>query len=120
MIEKRSFPRLRRKWEIEYQVPESMSVQPVPIKGGIRDLGAGGFSFTSESASPPGSLLRFTIQPTDSFKPMIGVARLAWTRGEEGSFESGAHFIWVGWKDILDAQSAIAQYVHDMGPKRPS
>lgn len=119
MIEKRSFPRLRRDWKIEYRVSESESVQPIAIKGGIRDFGAGGFSFRSESASPPGALLQFDIHPTDSFKPMIGVARLAWTRGKQGSYESGAQFVWVGWKD-MDAQTAIAQYVLDMMSKKPS
>jgi len=119
MIEKRSFPRLRRDWEIEYQVSESKSVQTVPIKGGIRDLGAGGFSFRSESASPPNALLQFAILPTDLFKPIVGVARIAWTRGQKGSYESGAQFVWVGWKD-MDALTSIAQYVRDMGSKQPS
>lgn len=119
MIEKRSFPRLRRDWELEFQVSESKSVQPVSLKGGIRDFGAGGFSFRSESASPPDALLQFDIRPTDRFKPMVGVARVAWTRGQEGSYESGAQFVWVGWKD-MDALTAIAQYVRDMGSKQPS
>lgn len=119
MIEKRSFPRLGRDWEIEYQVSAPKAVQSIPIKGGIRDLGAGGFSFRSELASPPGALLQFAIQPTDHFKPMVGVARIAWTRGQEGSYESGAQFVWVGWKD-MDAQTAIAHYVLDKGSKRPS
>jgi hypothetical protein len=119
MNDKRAFPRLYRDWGIEFQMSESKSVQTVPIKGGIRDLSAGGFSFRSELASPPDALLHFAIQPTDRFKPIVGVARIAWTRGQEGAYESGAQFVWVGWKD-MDALTAIAQYVRDMGSKQPS
>lgn len=119
MIEKRSFPRLPRDWEIEYQVSKSKSVQPILIKGGIRDLGGGGFSFRSELACPSEALFQFAIKPTDRFKPMVGVARIAWTRGQEGFYESGAQFVWVSWKG-MDAQTAIAHYVLDKMFKRPS
>ena len=112
MIEKRSFPRLPRDWEIEYRVSKSKSVQPILIKGGMRDLGAGGFSFRSELACPPEALIQFTIKPTDYFKPIIGVARTSWTRGQEGFYESGAQFVWISWKG-LDARTAIARYVLD-------
>jgi len=119
MSDKRSFPRLVRDWEIEYFASNSESVQSTPIKGGIRDLSAGGFSFRSESACPPGALLQFAINPTDSFKPMVGVARIAWIRGLKGCYESGARFIWIKWKD-QDPQSAIAQYILDNMSLTPS
>jgi len=119
MIEKRLFPRLPRDWEIECQVSESKSVQPILIKGGICDLGGGGFSFRSELACPPEALLQFAIKPTGRFKPIVGVARVAWTRGQEGFYDSGVQFVWVGWQD-LDAQTAIAQYVLDEMHDGPS
>ena len=119
MIEKRAFPRLPRDWEIECQISKSPTSQPVLIKGEIRDLSTGGFSFRSESACPPGALLQFAINPTDDFKPMVGVARMAWTRGQEGGYECGAKFVWVDWRGV-DPQTTIGQYVLDNISKKPS
>jgi len=119
MIEKRSFPRLPRNWEIEYQISNSTTAQPTLVKGGINDLSGGGFSFRSESAFPAGALFQFLIKPKYSLKPMVGVARIAWSRGQEGFYESGAQFVWVSWKD-MDAQTAIAQYVLDHQSAKPS
>jgi hypothetical protein len=118
MVEKRSFARLLLDWEIEFQMSKSESAQPIPIKGGIRDISAGGFSFRSESAYLPEALFKFAIKPKDSLKPMVGVARIAWIRGQEGSYESGARFVWLSWKD-MDPQTAIAQFVLDLMVKRP-
>lgn len=119
MIEKRSFPRLVRDWEIDYMMPESETSLPILIKSSICDLSMGGFSFRSESALPPETLLHFAINPMDSLKPMFGVARIAWTRGQEGFYESGAHFVWVNWKGT-GPQTAIGQYVVDNLSKTPS
>jgi hypothetical protein len=110
MIEKRSFPRLPRDWEIEYQISKTGPVESNPIKGDIRDLGEGGFSFSSDSVCPPEVLIQFAIKPTDSFKPIVGVARIVWARGQESFYENGAQFVWVSWKG-QDAQAAIAHYV---------
>ena len=119
MIENRSFPRLPRDWEIEYHMSKSESVEPILIKGGMRDIGGGGFSFRTEIACQPEDLFQFAIKPTDDFKPLIGVARITWTRGQEGFYENGAQFVWVNWKG-MDAQTAIAHYVLDNMFKRPS
>ena len=119
MIEKRTFPRLPRDWEIECRVSKSNLVQPILIKGGMRDLSGGGFSFRSELACPPQALIQFTIKPTDHFKPMIGVARASWTRGQEGLYESGAQFVWVSWKG-MDARTAIVRYVLEKMNKLPA
>jgi hypothetical protein len=51
-------------------------------------------------------------------KPIVGVARITWTRDQKGFYESGARFVWVSWKGI-DAQTAIAQYVLDSMAKKP-
>jgi hypothetical protein len=119
MIEKRSFPRLPLNWEIEYQITKPASSRPILVKGGINDLGGGGFSFRSEAAYPAGALFQFAIKPAADLKPMVGVARVAWVRGLEGSYESGARFVWVNWKD-MDAQTAVAQYVLDHQSTKPS
>ena len=112
MGEKRSFSRLARDWEIEYLMSETEASQPILFKSGICDLSMGGFSFRSESALPPKALLQFAINPPDSLKPMVGVARIAWTRDQDGIYESGAQFVWVSWKGA-DPQTAIGQYVAD-------
>jgi hypothetical protein len=112
MREQRTFPRLDRDWEIEYQELKLESSHPILIKSEISDFGAGGFSFRSGSAFPSKGLFQFAIKPTDDFKPMVGVARIAWTRGQEGFYESGAQFVWVNWKG-MDVQTAIANYVLD-------
>jgi hypothetical protein len=118
MLEKRSFARLARDWEIEFQVSKPESEQPNLTKGGIRDLSAGGFSFKSASNGPPETLFQFAIKPTDNFRPMVGVARVAWARGQAGSYECGAQFVWVRWVG-MDAQTAIGQYVSDKMSERP-
>ncbi len=119
MIEKRSYPRLAREWGIECLMSTSEFSEPIHIKGGIRDLSMGGFSFKSETACPPEALFHFTIFPTDTFKPMVGVAQIAWTRAREGFQESGAHFVWIGWQGV-EPQTAIGQYVVDHLSKNPS
>ncbi|MGD0782803.1 MAG: PilZ domain-containing protein [Candidatus Aminicenantales bacterium] len=119
MNEKRSYPRLSREWEIEFQMPVSKSSQPILFKSGIRDLGMGGFSFRSGFACPPEALFHFVLTPKDSLKPMVGVAQIAWTRGQEGVYDSGAHFVWVSWEG-MDPQTAIGQYVVDHISKKPS
>lgn len=112
MTDKRSFPRLSRDWDIEYQMSDSESVQPILVKSGIRDFSGGGFSFRSESACPLKVLFKFSIKGKGGFMPVVGVARIAWARGHEGLYENGAQFVWVKLKD-MDAQTAIAQYVLD-------
>jgi hypothetical protein len=119
MSDKRSFPRLAQDWEIEWSLSKSESLQPVLIKSVIRDLSMGGFRFKSESACPPKSLLHFAINPKESLKPMVGVARIAWTRDQNGIYENGAQFIWVSWKG-MDPQTAIGQYVVDHISEKPS
>jgi hypothetical protein len=118
MIEKRSFPRLPRDWEIEGQASESTLAQPILIKGEIRDLSGAGFSFRSGLACSPKALVHFTIKPTDRLRPMVGVARVAWTRKQDGFYDSGAQFVWVRWQDS-EVQSTIAQYVVDEMRERP-
>jgi hypothetical protein len=43
---------------------------------------------------------------------MVGVAKVAWTRGGEGAYECGAQFVWIRWKG-MESQTAIANYVLD-------
>jgi len=106
MIERRAFPRLARDWEIEFQMSKPESDQSNLLNGGLHDLGAGGFSFDSATACPPETLFQFAIKPKDNFKPMVGVARVAWTRGREGFHENGAQFIWVRWIG-MDPQTMV-------------
>jgi hypothetical protein len=119
MIEKRAFPRLSRDWEIDYQIYESQSSQPIRVKGEFRDLSRGGFCFRTEWSCPPGSFFPFAITPKDDFKPLIGVARIAWTRDMDSCFECGAAFAWVNWRDI-DPQTAIGEYIVDQLAKKQS
>lgn len=112
MTEKRQFLRLPREWEVEYQIPAAGFPAPLSSKGVLRDLGAGGFRFSNASDCPANALIQFAIKPNSSLKPMVGVARIAWTRERQGKREYGAQFIWVIWKGE-DAQKAIDQYVFD-------
>jgi len=119
MIEKRTFPRLPRDWEINLQIADSPETQPVLIKGGMSDVSMGGFSFKSEWAGQAGTLIPFAINPKDDFRPMVGVARIAWARGQAGSCECGATFVWVDWTGI-DPQAAIGEYILDQMTKKPA
>jgi hypothetical protein len=112
MNEKRMFPRLSRNWGVECQMSKSLDAQPVLVKGEIRDLSMGGFSFKSNWVSASDAFFPFAINPTDDFKPMVGVAQISWTRGIEGGCESGAKFVWVDWKGI-EPQIALGQYIAD-------
>jgi hypothetical protein len=106
------FPRLSRNWGIECQMAKSPDSQPVLVKGEIRDLSMGGFSFMSNWVCNAETFFPFAINPTEDFKPMVGVAQISWTRESEGMYESGAKFVWVDWKGV-DPQIALGQYIAD-------
>ena len=114
MRNKRVFPRLKRDWDVEYQIFKNDLAEPALNMSALFDVGGGGFCFKSDSPLGAESLIQFAIKSKEDLKPIIGVAKTVWSQAFGGSFKNGANFIWVSWKGVA-AQSAIAAYVHEHG-----
>jgi len=112
MRNKRIFPRLKRDWDIEFQIFKNDRAEPALNTSGFLDIGGGGFCFKSDSPLDVETLIQFAIKIKEDLKPIIGVAKTVWSQAFGGSFKNGANFVWVSWKGVA-AQSAIAEYVKD-------
>jgi hypothetical protein len=110
MKNKRDFPRLKRDWDIEYQISNNDLTKKAPNMSGIIDVGAGGFCFKSDSPLSAETPIQFALKLKDDLTPIIGVAKTVWSQAFGGSFKNGVSFVWVNWKG-RPAQSAIAEYV---------
>jgi hypothetical protein len=110
MRDKRVFPRLQRKWVIEYKIFGNAKAESTVIISGIIDVGGGGFCLESDSPLPIETLIQFAIKPKDDPKPIIGVAKIVWSRVFNDSFKNGVNFVWANWKGVA-SNSLMADYV---------
>ncbi len=112
MRNKRVFPRLKRDWEIEYQIFKNDRTEPALNTSRLLDVGGGGFCFKSDSPMGVETSIQFAIKMKEDIKPIIGVVKTIWSQALNGSFKNGVNFVWVNWKGVA-AQYAIAEYVKD-------
>jgi hypothetical protein len=112
MKNKRACLRLKRDWDVEYQIFKDDLAGPALNISGLLDVGGGGFCFKSDSLLGAETLIQFAIKLKEDLKPIIGVARTVWSQVCGSSFKTGVHFVWVSWKGI-PAEAAIGAYVHE-------
>ena len=112
MRKNREFPRLKRDWDIEYQIFRKDRTEPALNTSGLLDVGGGGFCFKSDSPLGAETLIQFAIKLKEDLKPIIGVAKTVWSQAFGGSFKNGVNFVWVSWKGV-SAEAAIAAYVRE-------
>ena len=119
MKNKRVLPRMKKDWDIEYQIFKNEVAEPALNRSGIVDVGGGGFCFKSDAPLGAETLIQFAIKLKEDLKPIIGVAKTVWSQAFGGSFKNGVNFVWVSWKGVT-AQSAIAEYVKDRLGDKPT
>ena len=110
MTDKRRFPRLDKRWQLNYRALEKDSVQNNPIQQFTVNISGGGICFTSEEIIHKGTMLALEMDSEDFASPILALARVAWCRQSRDGYEIGAEFWWIGWQNN-DAQQSIADYI---------
>ncbi len=112
MLDKRRFPRLDEKWELDYRTITSEEFKDDPISGFTVNISGGGICFETEEEMPKGTMLALELKSAAFPSPIIALAKVVWCKKErkKDTYEVGSEFWWVGWKDS-DTQQTVAGYI---------
>lgn len=112
MLDKRKFPRLDEKWDMDYRTITPEEFKTDPVISLTVNISGGGICFEVDEEISIGTLLALELKSTSFPSPIIALAKTIWRKKKkkEGKYEVGAEFWWIGWKDN-DAQRAMAKYI---------
>lgn len=110
MRDKRKFPRLDKRWQLNYRVIEKDNFQDDPIRQFTVNISGGGICFESETEIDEGTMLALELESEQFESPVLALAKVTWCKKTRRSYEIGAEFWWIGWQNN-DAQQSIAEYI---------
>ncbi|MFP4057647.1 MAG: PilZ domain-containing protein [Candidatus Brocadiia bacterium] len=117
-MKRRKFPRLKEGWDLEYRVVDSGQFQRDPVSSLAVNISGGGVCLEAKEEVEPGTMLAIDLHSPAFDSPILALARAVWCKKKlfSDTYEVGAEFWWVGWKDT-DAQSKIADYIETRVPE---
>jgi len=112
MLDRRKFPRLDEKWELDYRTITSEEFKNDPISGLTVNISGGGIRFEADEEIPKGTMLALGLKSPAFPSSIIALAKAVWCKKERKTdkYEVGAEFWWIGWQDS-DAQQTVAEYI---------
>jgi len=112
MLDRRKFPRLDEKWDVDYRTITSEEFREDPISVLTVNISGGGICFEADEEIAKGTMLALELNSEAFPSPIIALAKAAWCKRERKKeiYEVGAEFWWIGWKDS-DAQNTVAEYI---------
>jgi len=114
--ERRKFPRVAVTCDVKYR--------PVDLEDGVRELrenspavmkniSGGGICFVASDRQRPGQMLALEVWLPGFPSAVVSYGRVSWCeRREDGRFDVGVEFWWIGWNDE-DAQHNIRAFLAD-------
>ncbi len=117
MFEKRKFPRLDKKWELEYRRVAQEEIRKDQLSAFTVNISGGGLCFETNEEIPKGTMLAMELKSTDFPSSIIALAKAIWCKKErkKDKYSVSAEFFWIGWKDS-DVQQTMAKYVNKEVP----
>lgn len=112
MSEARKFPRLDKKWEINYRKISPEEIESNPVSSYTVNISGGGVCFETEEEIPEGTILALELKSEAFPSPVIVLAKAVWCNKKiwREKYKVGLEFWWTGWKDN-SAQEEIAEYI---------
>lgn len=112
MIDKRKYPRLDKKWKVDYRTIPTTEFKAYAISSLTVNISGGGICFEAYEEIPIGTILVLELKSKVFSSPIISLAETSWTRKKKkgGKYEVGAEFWWMGWKDN-NAQETLEKYI---------
>ena len=109
--DKRRFPRLKDSCVIHFRRVESDSFPAEGTEALTVNISGGGICFLTKQKLEQDALLAIELTLPEFDSPVVSLGRTVWCEPrEEGKFEVGMEFWWIGWGDD-GAQKAITDYI---------
>jgi hypothetical protein len=117
-MKRRKFPRLKEGWALEYRVVDNVQFEHDPVSSLAVNISGGGVCLESKDQVEPGTMLAIDLHSPAFDSPILALARAVWCKKKlfGDTYEVGAEFWWVGWKDT-DAQAKISDYIKTRVPE---
>ena len=94
-LAKRKYPRFSKNCSVRFKVVE---LEEMPNEGTTVNISGGGLCFRSDEEVPAGKLLAFEIDIPNAPSTVMAMGKVLWVKKlEDGSFENGVEFWWLGW-----------------------
>lgn len=103
--ERRNYPRLETSCVIDFKRLDGAADSPVQAPEGDRaldvvNISGGGVCLALPESQPKGTMLALNILMPGHESSVLALGRVQWCRAaDEGHFETGIEFWWVGWDD---------------------
>jgi c-di-GMP-binding flagellar brake protein YcgR len=118
MFQRRKFPRVGQEYRISYATIKKEEFTHTPLQSLAINISGGGVCFAAREALAKDTLLALEINAEDS-STILALARVAWCKHKGASYDVGAEFWWIGWRDST-AQSTMADFITTATATRPA
>ncbi|PON14984.1 hypothetical protein C2W62_26200 [Candidatus Entotheonella serta] len=110
MFQSRKFPRVSKEYRVSYSLVDQEQFDRNPVSSLAVNISGGGICFTSEEPLAKGSMVALDIDADDLHSSILALAKVKWSKSSGDSYEIGAEFWWIGWRDN-EAQTSVADFI---------
>ena len=110
MFKRRQFPRVSKEYRVSYSLVDQEQFDRNPVSSLAVNISGGGVCFSSDEPLAKGSMVALDIDADDLHSSILALAKVKWCKTQGDSYEIGAEFWWIGWRDN-DAQNTVADFI---------
>ena len=110
MFKRRQFPRVSKEYRVSYSLVDQEQFDRNPVSSLAVNISGGGVCFSSDEPLAKGSMVALDIDADDLHSSILALAKVKWCKPQGESYEIGAEFWWIGWRDN-DAQNTVADFI---------
>lgn len=110
MFQSRKFPRVSKEYRVSYSLVDQEQFDRNPVSSLAVNISGGGICFTAEEPLAKGSMVALDIDADDLHSSILALAKVKWCKANGTSYEVGAEFWWIGWRDN-EAQTTVADFI---------
>jgi c-di-GMP-binding flagellar brake protein YcgR len=110
VFQRRKFPRIGKQYHLSYTTVDKTQFESTPLSSLVVNISGGGLCFEASDALEKDTVVALEINANDSHSAILALARVAWCKSKGNTYEVGAEFWWVGWRDNA-AQATIADFI---------
>ena len=107
----RKFPRVSKEYRVSYSLIDQEQVEQNPANGLAVNISGGGICFTSEGPLDKGVMVALDIDADDLQSSILALAKVQWCKASGDSYEVGAEFWWIGWRDN-EEQAQVPDFIN--------
>ncbi|ETW95310.1 MAG: hypothetical protein ETSY1_31165 [Candidatus Entotheonella factor] len=110
MFHSRKFPRVSKEYRVSYSLVDQEQFDRNPVRSLAVNISGGGICFTSKEPLAKGCMVALDIDADDLHSSILALAKVKWCKTSGESYEVGAEFWWIGWRDN-EAQTTVADFI---------